>query len=70
MQQEKGKAMERKIGEVFEFNGVNLKVKRHLIRFSCKGCYFDKVKAHCQNMSCAPSERTDKENVIFMEIKE
>ena len=62
--------MERKAGEIFDFNGVKLKVKRHPIQSSCAGCYFDKAHGFCQNMSCAPSERTDNENVIFMEIKE
>ena len=62
--------MERKIGEVFEFNGVKLKTVRIDVPFRCEDCYFQDLDVSCKKNSCLWCERTDNENVIFMEIKE
>ena len=61
--------MERKIGEIFEFNGVKLKTVRVDAPFRCEDCYFVNMDALCEKISCLFRERTDKENVIFKEIK-
>ena len=61
--------MERKVGEVFEFNGVKLKTLRDDV-FSCKSCYFSRNMNLCDDMSCMWFERTDNKTVIFEEIKE
>ena len=53
--------MERKLGEVFNFNGVTLQVQRRIIPFSCAYCYFNTVDGFCYNMNCFPSERIDNE---------
>ena len=62
--------MERRIGEVFEFNGVKLKTVRDDLQIPCLVCYFHKVRGFCHEMNCIKSERTDNESVIFKEIKE
>ena len=46
--------MERKIGEVFEFNGVRLKTLRDDV-FSCNSCYFSRNMNFCDDMSCNES---------------
>lgn len=57
--------MERKIGEVFEFNGVRLKTVRVDVPFRCEDCYFKNMDILCEKVNCLDSERTDNENVIF-----
>lgn len=61
--------MERKLGEVFNFNGVTLQVQRRIIPFSCAYCYFNTVAGFCYNMNCFPSERIENERVILVKIK-
>ena len=64
--------MERKLEEVFEYDGVNLRVENAYI--GCAGCYFLKIygAAHCMandNMKkCCPSSRKDHNNFIFVEV--
>lgn len=65
--------MERKIGEVFELDGVKLKVQRGDM-YSCIGCYFNDLIS-CQDYIlirgyCVDDNRKDKTNVIFTEVKE
>lgn len=69
--------MERKVGEVFDFNGVMLQVKDTGKRISCDGCYFNEPKRACdgvryinQTGKCFRTRRTDDKNVIFVEWKE
>lgn len=62
--------MERKIGEIFTYNGKMYQVVKG---FSCKGCAF--IKNGCCDLvnellgPCDYTKRTDKTNVIFKEIK-
>lgn len=64
--------MERKIGEIFEYEGITLEVADGLT-FTCNGCYFYDIPNH----SCAESEDymgsccnriTDDKDIIFKEI--
>ena len=54
--------MERKIGEVFEFNGVRLQAVEAK-DLTCNSCYFSNYK--CCYIKCMPLERKDKKNVMF-----
>lgn len=63
--------MERKIGEVFEYEGKALRVEEYKDNVNeCFGCFFDgkcfslKAVGHCE-----AERRTDKKNVIFVEVK-
>lgn len=61
--------MERKLGEIFTYNG---KIYQVVKGFSCKGCAF--IKNGCCDLvnellgPCGYTKRTDKTNVIFKEI--
>lgn len=61
--------MERKIGEIFTYNG---KIYQVVKGFSCKGCAF--IKNGCCDLvnellgPCDYTKRTDKTNVVFKEI--
>lgn len=60
--------MERKVGEVFTYNGKTYQVVQFI---SCKGCAFNNIGCDFHKPfigSCLTSERTDKTNVIFKEI--
>ena len=64
--------MERKIGEVFESNGVRLRVEKE--SSACKGCYFNGEDCQSDQIlnitgNCGNDLRKDKMNVIFKEIK-
>lgn len=69
--------MERKIGETFEFEGKTYKVVKDFT-FSCRDCDFQKFCSPTKHISqefqapveCANTKRSDKENVIFKEIKD
>ena len=60
--------MERKIGETFEYEGKTLRVKE-TTHYLCTGCFFD---GRCLSVdkvgNCQVQSRTDKKNVIFLEI--
>ena len=61
--------MERKIGEVFTYNGKTYQVVEGI---TCEGCAFMK-NGHCFSISkllglCSYTNRTDKTGVIFKEI--
>lgn len=64
----------RKIGERFDFEGVELEVVEE---WSCQGCYFDNHLVKCQMSrnqrihvgSCGPHFREDDTSVIFKEVK-
>ena len=64
--------MERKIGEVFEYEGKKLQVKENHI-YSCDGCFFN---GHCEHSSnpiiglCEKDQREDEKDVIFVEVQE
>ena len=64
--------MERKIGEVFECNGVRLRVEKE--SSACKGCYLNEEDCLSDQIlnitgNCGNDLRKDKMNVIFKEIK-
>lgn len=62
--------MERKIGEVFEYEGKKLQVKESN-RYSCDSCFF---KGHCSSYrknitgECEAVNRGDNKEVIFVDI--
>ena len=64
--------MERKIGEIFEYEGKKLQVKESH-RYSCDGCFFN---GHCEHSSnpiiglCEKDQREDEKDVIFVEVQE
>ena len=60
--------MERKIGEVFEYNNVKLQVNKNNDEFSCRGCYFIDKGSECDEQKCLRPKREDRKNVIFEEI--
>ena len=71
-QQKTKEPKERKIGEVFEFEGKKLQV-RESHRYSCDGCFFN---GHCEHSSnpiiglCEKDQREDEKDVIFVEVQE
>lgn len=68
--------MERKIGEIFEFEGKIYEVVKDFT-FSCRDCDLKKFCSPTKHISqefqapleCANTKRSDKENVVFEEIK-
>lgn len=72
--------MERKIGEIFEYNGTTLEVVEQSIENKditrvCKGCYFnenftiDCYEEHKITGECSCYLRIDGKEVIFKEVK-
>ena len=63
---------ERKIGEVFKYNGVKLKVRKKATFEECCDCYFNHKSRYleCSKAICLFLRRSDKQNVLFEEIKE
>ena len=58
--------MERKLGEVFEVDGVTLRVVEASDTFSCDGYYFiDSGKDVCGFQNCLRCERNDGKSVVF-----
>ena len=64
--------MERKVDEIFYFNGVKLKVVDIKNKFYCDECYFYHFGFCVKNKgmigSCIYNYRKDKTNVIFKRI--
>ena len=62
--------MERKVGEIFTYNGKTYKVVEVEIDEECKGCAFE-FSSCCMSLlgDCSPTYRTDGASVIFKEIK-
>ena len=64
--------MERKIGEIFDYEGVKLEVVES---GSCKGCYFFKGVINCEGSIdfiegyCGPFNRQDRKSVIFKKVE-
>lgn len=64
--------MERKIGEVFDYEGIELKVVKETS--ACDGCYFNKPMA-CEDRDeeeigcCINVNREDDADVIFQEVE-
>lgn len=61
--------MGRKVGEVFEVDGVKLQVVEASDTFSCDGCYFLANEQNvCGFQNCLSCERTDNKSVKFVKI--
>lgn len=65
--------MERKIGEVFELDGVKLRVEK--AESWCEGCYLFDIDMKCTDLrnirgDCNVEHRIDKTDVVFTEVKE
>lgn len=65
--------MERKVGEVFEYNGVKLRVARETYMHNCDGCFFRfnlQCKLSAQKRGeCLSDSRSDG-GVIFVKVNE
>lgn len=66
--------MEHKLGEIFEHDGVTLRVEKIQGR-TCNGCFFSPKRAciafsYSDLEACGRAWRKDGENVIFKLIKE
>lgn len=59
--------MERKIGEVFEVDGVKVQCVENINGRDCCDCFF--AHLDCLDMPCMDIERIDKQDVIFEELK-
>ena len=59
--------MELKVNEIFEFEGTTLQAIE-TEDMTCTECFF-KYRESC-DIHCIQSDRVDKKNVIFKEIKE
>lgn len=60
------KFKEKKIGEVFEYEGITLKCVKSIPRL-CSGCYFEKDEdCSDKDVSCACFYREDEMNVKFV----
>ena len=67
--------MERKVGEVFDFNGVKLQVKDDCCKACCNGCYFEEPGDECFDAYgctgyCHRLFRSDGKDVVFVEVKQ
>lgn len=60
--------VELKIGEVFEYEGIKLKVVE-TEDYSCRGCYFLDLGDKCWQQHCMRFDRKDKKNVIFQTVE-
>ena len=68
--QETEEIKERKIGEIFEFEGKTLKAieSKH---YTCYDCFFNSGNCSKYNIGyCEPKNRTDKKNIIFVEVEQ
>lgn len=62
---------ERQIGEVFEYNGIKLKVRKMSPWGECRKCFFFKEgNVTCGVPKCAAYERKDKNYVYFEKVEE
>ena len=69
--------MGRAIGEVFDFDGIKLRVERAKNETSCEGCYFDYQMPPCWQVNrtyntgcCNHHARSDKKSVIFVKVED
>lgn len=60
--------MERKVGEIFEYEGIKLEVVE-TEDFSCHGCYFLTLRRECSKQLCMRYNRKDKKNVVFKSVE-
>lgn len=60
--------MERKVGEVFEVNGVKLKCVKY--NHNCKDCYFHGKIIQCFRQKCNCLYRKDLKDVMFIRIED
>lgn len=62
--------MERKVGEVFDCNGITLRVEMKNLNAEnlCEGCFYNKARHSCVNEDldyCSATFREDQTDVIF-----
>lgn len=72
--------MERKIGEIFELDGKKLKVEEAKIENECEGCILyhnEELPYTCHNAdviniagACSRTQRADKKDIIYTEVKQ
>ena len=61
--------MERKVGEQFKYGDKTLKVLEDLYCNCCFKCFFyNKSVLTCRKMKCADYERSECNNVYFVEV--
>lgn len=60
--------MERKVGEIFEYNDKKLKVVETEY-FSCHDCYFLTLRCECSQQLCLRFLRKDRKNVVFKSVE-
>lgn len=60
--------MERKVGEIFEYEGIKLEVVE-TEDFSCHDCYFLDLRYKCHQQLCMPCLRKDRKNVVFQLVE-
>ena len=59
--------MERKIGEIFEVDGVQVQCVEDKSNRCCLDCFFK--HSQCWDIQCSDYQRMDKRSVIFKELK-
>ena len=63
--------MERKIGEIFEFDGVKLQVvESSNCGLNNTSCYFSDDEIDCEPHMCGAFQRKDKKSVKFIKIED
>ena len=62
------KIMERKVGEIFEYEGIKLEVVE-TEDFSCHDCYFLTLRCECSQQLCMFYNRKDRKNVVFQLVE-
>lgn len=68
------KKKEFKVGEIFQYKGINLKCEK--AESYCQGCYFYTEGIKCNSEleevtgSCVIFDREDKQDVIFVKVEE
>ena len=62
---------ERKVGEIFEFEGVKLQVVEiGICDSNCRGCYFYYNCSGSVTNLCIHSKRSDHKDIIYKKIKD
>ena len=67
-----------KVGEIFQFGDIKLKVEKSKESFQCQGCFFHESKdVYCIDQfvldatgDCSLSKRKDKTPVKFVKVEE
>lgn len=57
------------VGEIFNYEGYNLRVMRATCSAECYKCFFSR-RDDCSRMNCISSDRKDNESVFFRPVDE